>query len=456
MMSRIISLIVLSFFTVNFGLAQIPNTLTKTEKLYGLSKFWQEANYNFVYLDRRDRERWEKSYLKMLEDVQNTENDYEYYKLLQKFCAILKDGHTNIYLPDDIKVFQTYFGDYRIWVSNIKNKAIVTRVNYSKKDEIPIGSEIIRVNGQETQNYIEKHIKPYIASSTTHVLEDWAVSKMFRSPAGTSYDVVFKLPDGQLKKLSLTHEEVTEEKVYPKFEESQLLEFKWLKDKTAYLALNSFGDKDLLDQFQDIIPELNKSKKLIIDLRDNGGGNTSIARPIFKHFTDDSLFYGSKSRSRLHIPAYKAWGRTISKNDTLNSDFAKQAYLTYRDSYYHEFSRSPYKVEADIPNIVVSTVILIDHFTASAAEDFLIFTEGQEHITLIGRPTFGSTGQPLFFDLPGGGRARICTKEDTYPNDKKFVGVGVQPDIFVDKTVDDFIENKDPTLDRAIEYLKRQ
>jgi C-terminal processing protease CtpA/Prc len=450
-------IIILIFVAIiNSSLAQIPNTITETEKLYGLSKFWQEVNYNFVYLDRRDREKWEKLYLEMIQDVQNTQNDYEYYKLLQKFCAVLEDGHTNIYMPDDIEIHQTYFGDYRLWVENIDDKAIITRVNYSKKDIIPIGTEIIKVNGLATQNYIEQKVKPYIASSTTHVLEDWAVSRMFRSPVGTTYNVEFKLPDGSIKNLKLTHKEVEEEKVYPEFEESQLMEFEWLENQIAYVALNSFGDENLLDQFQNILPELNKSKKLIIDLRNNGGGNTSIARPIFKHFTADSLFYGSKSRSRLHIPAYKAWGKSISKGDTLNSDFAKQAYLTYRDSYYHEFSRSPYSVEENLKNIVVPTVILIDHFTASAAEDFLIFTADQEHMTLIGRPTFGSTGQPLFFDLPGGGRARICTKEDTYPNGKKFVGVGIQPDIVVSRTLEDFLNKKDPALDRAVDYLKRK
>ncbi len=28
---------------------QVPNSLTAAEKVYGLSKFWQEVNYNFVY-----------------------------------------------------------------------------------------------------------------------------------------------------------------------------------------------------------------------------------------------------------------------------------------------------------------------------------------------------------------------------------------------------------------------
>ena len=75
-------------------------------------------------------------------------------------------------------------------------------------------------------------------------------------------------------------------------------------------------------------------------------------------------------------------------------------------------------------------------------------------MTKIGEPTFGSTGQPLFFDLPGGGSARICTKKDTYPDGHEFVGYGITPDIEITKNLIDFIENNDPALEKAIAYLK--
>lgn len=74
-------------------------TLSSTEKIYGLSKFWQEVNYNFVYLNKVDRTMWDNAYKEMITKVQETKNDYEYYRELQKFCALLKDGHTNVYLP---------------------------------------------------------------------------------------------------------------------------------------------------------------------------------------------------------------------------------------------------------------------------------------------------------------------------------------------------------------------
>ena len=62
----------------------------------------------------------------------------------------------------------------------------------------------------------------------------------------------------------------------------------------------------------------------------------------------------------------------------------------------------------------------------------------------------------MLFDLPNGGQARICTKKDTYPNGKEFVGVGIQPDIEVRKTLSDYMENKDPALDRALDFLGKK
>ena len=37
------------------------NRISKAEKIYGLSKFWKEAKYNFAYFDRIDID-WDQKY----------------------------------------------------------------------------------------------------------------------------------------------------------------------------------------------------------------------------------------------------------------------------------------------------------------------------------------------------------------------------------------------------------
>lgn len=456
-MKHLLPLMLFIFIGINVY-AQVPNTLSKSEKVYGLSKFWQEVNYNFVYLNKIDKEKWDADYRRLITEVQETKNDYEYYRLLQKFCASLKDGHTNVYFPDTIQknLYNTYFGDYRLFLMNSDGKAIVIRTNLSKKDELPIGTEVIAVNGMETQTYLEKMVIPYIASSTDYILKDMAVWQMFQAPKGTSFDITFKLPNGKKKELTLTHTETTEKEVFPAFEDWQLMDFKWIDKEIAYVALNSFGDPKIDSLFIEKLPELYKAKKLIIDLRKNGGGSTGIGLEIFQYLTNDTLLYGSKMQSRLHIPSYKAWGRWTTVEDTVGDTWAKQSLLSYEDNYFHNFPHEADTIDLKAERIVIPTALLIGHNTASAAEDFLIYADKQKHMIKIGEPTFGSTGQPMLFELPGGGNARVCTKKDTYPDGREFVGYGIQPDITVKQSLDDYLKEEDPVLDRAVKYLKEQ
>ena len=448
-------LLLLVLFCAGISSAQVPAELSNAEKVYGLSRFWQEVNYNFVFLDKIDRKAWDEHYVRLIDEVQNTSNDYEYYQLLEKFCAELKDGHTNVYMPEKLRnqLTGTDFGEYRLFLSNIEGKAIVTGINETKKNEIPLGSEILKVDGIDVGKHIEENVKPYISSSTEYILEDWGVSRMLNGFYNTSVDIEFRTPQNESKQLSLTRARSTDDKMFPDLTSESLLEFRWMDNYIAYLSLNSFADEEIGALFLEKLPELKKAKKLIIDLRKNGGGNTNIGVDILKYFVKDTLLYGARSSTRKHIAAMKAWGGWTKEEDTVNNAGAKETYLAAKDLLMHEFDYNPWRVNKPEFNILVPTIILFGHNTASAAEDFLIFTDDQEHITTMGEPSFGSTGQPYFFELPGGGSARICTKKDTYPDGREFVGYGIQPDVLVKKNLEDFINNEDPVLEEALKHL---
>lgn len=441
------------FFAINtFG--QIPNTLTPNDKVFGLSKFWQEVNYNFIYLNKVDRIMWDNRYKELIGIVQNTKNDYEYYHELQKFCALLKDGHTNVYFPKGIEQMNTMFGEYRLFIKNIEGKAIIVRTNLSKKEEIPFGSEIIEVNGKSTEKFIVENVAPYISSSTDYVLKDWSVTNLLRGMDGEIFNIKIKKPNKKIVDLVLTHKRTEEKEVFPAFEpDKQLLDFKWVNKETAYVSLNSFSNIKIDSLFVEKLPELYKAKSLIIDLRFNGGGSTNIGIEILKYLTNDTILYGSKQKSRLHIPAFKAWGKYVKEKDTINNEWKRKEFLSYNDQFYHDFEYEADTINLNAKRIVVPTVILLGHNTASAAEDFLISADNQKHMIKMGEKSFGSTGQPLVFDLPGGGSARICTKMDTYPDGREFVGYGIKPDIEIVPNLQDYLNKRDITLEKAIKYL---
>jgi C-terminal processing protease CtpA/Prc len=99
-------------------------------------------------------------------------------------------------------------------------------------------------------------------------------------------------------------------------------------------------------------------------------------------------------------------------------------------------------------------LVLTSAATFSAAEDFAVAFDGMQRGTLVGEATGGSTGQPLFIKLPGGGSARICTKLDTYADGRPFVGVGVQPQHLVKPTVEGVRAGRDEVLEAALATLQ--
>lgn len=441
----------------DFG--QMPNTLTASEKVYGLSKFWQEVNYNFVYYNKVDHKKWDSTYLSLIDEVQKTTNDYEYYRLLKKFCALLKDGHTTIDFPNSVqsKLLKTMFGEYRILIENIDHRAIITQINPSKKDMLLVGSEIISINDYPTKEYIAKFVSPYISSSTSHILEDISTSEMLQGLEGAQYKLKIKKPDGKSFDLTVTHSKCSETELYPSKEESMdLIDFKWHENQIAYIALNSFENELIDSLFVGKLTELYKAKALIIDLRKNGGGNGDYGLDILKYLIPNDTVYGAKSRTRNHIATYKAWGEMTNPKDTATHPEYKKAYLNFIGEHYYEFPNTPRSLQTSHKRLIIPTALLIGHYTASAAEDFLIYADKQPHFIKIGSPTFGSTGQPFHFYLPGGALARVCTKQDTYPDNSEFVGFGIKPDIELTSTLNDYLNRKDPVLDKAIEYLKQK
>lgn len=461
-MKKILSLIFIALPNLLF--AQMPNKLSDVDKIYGLSKFWQEVNYNFVYFSKIDKAKWINEYKRLISEVQETKNDFEYYRLLQKYCATLKDGHTNVYFPKEIERQMTFtdFGDYKFLLGNIDGKAIITKINLSKKDELPIGTEILTVNGYSTKNYIAEFVKPYLSASTDYVRDNESIKYLLYAPYGTSFNIDFCLPNGETKTLCLINRESKSEDLFPEMDNGSLLDFEWKQKSIAYMSLNAFDNPKIVDLFKEKLPDLHSAKSLIIDLRNNDGGSSVIGKEILEYLTNDTILYGSKSMTRMYVPTFKAWGDYLSPQDTINGKpgwgMSKEETTKYyhfaHDEGFYNFEYVPDTISRKIEKIVVPTVILIGNVTASAAEDFLIYADNQKHMIKIGEPTNGSTGQPIFFTLPGGGTARICTKKDIYPDGIEFVGYGIQPNILVKKTLSDFIENKDPALERAIQYFQ--
>ena len=444
------------------------NDLSPKQKIFTLSKIWKEVGENFAFFENVPLLNWDSLYQDYIPKALATKSKYEYYRLLERLVCSLKDGHTVLFHFNEVYPHYMRFNfndSLRLYPEGINKRVYINHVGSKEMTKtIPLGTEIVEVNTIPVLKYLEEFVFPYIAASTEQALWYYGVPEMFRGLVGVGtpyqWNVKFKKPDGTFFNmvLTLTKEPTKYEgKSFPEYPVRHDLEFKWFANDVAYLALNTFARDTAVTQFKSLLPEIKKAKSIILDLRIKGGGNTNIGAEILSYFTDVDTLVGSRWKTRISNAYYKSNGYNLRNAKSLDDE--DKMYVDYynNNSWLAGGSmkfknNSPYRDRLRMP-----MVVLTSSYTVSAGEDFLIMLEGlPKRAIRIGQKTAGSSGQRLGFRIPTGGSYFICTKKDTYPDGRKFVGIGILPDIEAEPAIEDIMKERDVILNRAIEYLKNK
>lgn len=411
-------------FTLNFSFGQSTKPeITDDQKIFGLSKLWSDVKYNFVNFNLIDID-WDKTYQEYIPKVLATKSTYDYYQQMAKMMASLKDGHSNVYYssPDYGKPpLRTKLIENKILVTNIYNDTLVSQ-------NIAIGDEILEINNLNAIEYGKKFIMPYQSASTVQDLDNRTFHyAFFYGKINEPIVLKIKKKDNSIFTTTISRKLKSNYK-------KQSFELKMTKDNIAHLIINDFENPNYRKIFDSLYVDILKSKSLIIDIRNNGGGSGSHGYYILSHLIDTKI-PTSKTKTRQYIPLYKASG---------NSD-------TFLEM-------SPYSLEPvqNKERYLKPVIVLTSVKTFSAAEDFLVAYDNSKRGIKIGQRTGGSTGQPISFDLPEGGKMRICTKRDVYPDGKEFVGIGVIPDIEINETIESIQKSKDIVLEKAVEIINKK
>lgn len=403
--------------------------LTAAEKAAGLSRVWSEVKFNFVNFHLVPNLDWDAEYMACMPKVLASKSTFEYYRLLEELVAKLKDGHTNVYLPEVLSL--KFNARPPIRTIYLEGKVIVARIldQSVKQTGIEVGQEVIAVNRIPVREYASKYIRPYMSASTRHDVEKRTFEgSLLRGPADDPVNLTLRKIEGEPIDVSLKRTSGGG-LIASWFSRPAAFEMKVLDGNIAYVKLNSFSTSTALAEFTNAFEKIEATDGLILDLRENGGGNSSVGRRILGFLTDKSIPVTSWYTLQYR-PAFRAWNRQpLSKHGSSGRT------ATTNNKHYMK-----------------PVVMLIGGDTFSAAEDTAAAFDMLERGKLIGQPTGGSTGQPLMFALPGGGRARVCTKHDSYADGTEFVGIGIEPDIAVELTLDDFRKH----IDRTVEVAKQQ
>lgn len=405
-------------------------TLPEEERIAGLARYWAEVRSNFAFFDQVPELDWDAAFLETLPKVRAAATTAEYYRVLQALNARLHDGHTNVYPPKELR--PSFYTRPALRTAKIEGRVVITRLldpALAGAGLVP-GLEIVAIDGEPVETYADAKVRPYQAASTPQDLEvrtyDYA---LLAGAAGSEVELLVEDASGARRTVRVVRTPQEElAKVAPPF---LPLELTPLGDGILRIDLRSFDTSKVFEEWLAHWDEIAAAKGLILDLRDNGGGNSGHGYRILSTLLERPSAT-TVWRTRLYRPSFRAWGN------------AEGWHLA-----------APGGLDPSVEHHFAGPVaVLIGPRTYSAAEDFAVAFDVAERGPMIGAATGGSTGQPLMFALPGGGQARVCSKRDTYPDGREFVGVGVQPDREVTTTVADLRAGRDPVLEAAIEAVR--
>lgn len=397
--------------------------LGEDAKIAGLSRLWMEVKLNFPNFAAVADLDWDRTFIDYLPKVRATTSTYEYYRLLQRMVALLKDGHTGVFLPKELAVRME--ADLPLRIDLIENRVFITRVESKEleADGITAGLEILKIDGTPVHEYAAKNRRPYVASNSPQHVEVMVYSYgLLAGPRDRPVAVEFRSPDGKVFEKALARSPYSDVTSLP------VVSYRKLAGNLAYVAINTFNSEDTQKEFEKLLPEIRGSEGLILDVRQNDGGSGVIAYNLLGHLTDKE-FATPPWKSRQYVATLRVWGTPGGWYEAKPAVWAGQP---------NDFYSKP-------------VVMLIGPRSLSATDVFADAFHRMRRGKLIGEPTAGSTGDPLPFALPGGGSGRVSTSTDV---GEGLIGRGVQPDIPAPRTVQDFLAGRDAALEAAIAELK--
>ncbi|QFR38604.1 S41 family peptidase [Candidatus Gracilibacteria bacterium 28_42_T64] len=232
--------------------------------------------------------------------------------------------------------------------------------------------------------------------------------ELIKGPAGTSVTLEV-LRKGEKSKLEIT---VIRDRIkipsidFEKFDEGNL----------GYISINMFGD-NTAEQFRQALVELKDTDGLIIDLRDNGGGYLISAVQILSNLIENGkILVSTKYKDILSTTVYKS----INSGEIYDKKI----------------------------------VVIINENSASASEITAGALSDYKKAILVGNKSYGKGSVQKPFDLEGGRLLKLTIAKWFTPNDKNIDKEGIDPDIKVEYTDEDFENQYDRPLEESKKILK--
>ncbi|HXF84799.1 MAG TPA: S41 family peptidase [Anaerolineales bacterium] len=185
--------------------------------------------------------------------------------------------------------------------------------------------------------------------------------------------------------------------------------------KIGYLFIPTFFDETIPPQIEAALNEFGPLDGLILDVRLNGGGSSSVVEPIMAHFLNGRVGrFVSRSTSRV---------MTIEPNPIHNSQ-------------------------------TVPLIVIVSEDTASFGEIFAGVLRDARQAKIVGETSLGNVEVLNGYNLPDGSMLWIAAETfDSDFSDDNWEETGIVPDVHAFAEWNTFYFETDPSLAAALELL---
>ena len=229
------------------------------------------------------------------------------------------------------------------------------------------------------------------------------VAKKLRGAEGTKV-VLTVMRDNEEKEFELTREVINNVSVYAEY-----------RDDTAIITITRFDldtGKLAREKAQEALDH--HVKKVIVDLRGNGGGYVSAAKEVASLWIDGDLVVEQKSSSGVYSEkTYAERGKAILSG--------------------------------------MKTVVLVNGSTASASEIVTGALKDYKKATIIGEKTYGKGSVQALEEFTTGEILRVTVAKWYTPKGKNINGEGIAPDKEVTRSFEQINKEEDPQLEAALD-----
>lgn len=376
-------------------------------RIGNLINAWNVFQHFYPYFDVVGVD-WEKVLAESLAAT-FTADGTSHYDELKVLTAKLKDNHVNVFGT------QTSFFAPPIRWEWVEKQLIIIKV-LDQNTGIKIGDRVEEIEGESPEAYFEK-----IESGISAASEGWmnyrSAIESLMGPKSSTLKIKINGESRELTRDSNYYQKQSEFKASsPKYR------FFGENKEIVYLNLDVIP----MDTINLLMPQLEKSKAIIADLRGYPTGNN--------HYFIQHL---------LEKPDKDKW---MQVDQLIYPDRENRAGFT-SDGW----SLSPKKPFLGGKKIIFIT----DGQAVSYAESYMGFIEGYDLATIVGQPTSGTNGNVNQFELPGNYTISFTGMRVVKHDGSTFHGVGILPDVYVEKSIEGVKSGKDEFLEEALKLAKQ-